>query len=383
MLDYTGENEKIYDWCDKVQQINVLHVIDHIGIGGAQRIVSELLNKWNKENIKMFCYVLRASNHEFGTGNKGVFFISNHKSKYNIFSLFELKTFIKAENIKILHIHLQKSLVFGVFIKIFCYKDIKLIVHEHGQIFENGFVYNHFLNVFGNKIDLFIAVSEETKRLLIKNANIKNNKIRMLHNFVDLEYFNSQKIEICRLYEREKLGLNDEDFILGFVGRLSKEKGCDILIKSLPYINIPKLKLVVAGNGVERTRLEKLADNLNIENNIIFLGYVKDVIQLYSLIDCLVVPSRSESFGLSAIEAQALDVPVIASNVNGLNEVVLDKKTGLLFEPGNEKNLAEKIELIYSDEILRMELTKKGLANVKKYSLDNYLITLGKIYENY
>ena len=106
------------------------------------------------------------------------------------------------------------------------------------------------------------------------------------------------------------------------------------------------------------------------------------MVKFYSLIDCLVVPSRSESFGLSAVEAQALGIPVIASNIKGLNEVVLDKKTGLLFESGNEKDLAKKIMLIYENAKLKECFTKNIFEIIDTYSIDNYLIDLGKIYEN-
>ena len=92
--------------------------------------------------------------------------------------------------------------------------------------------------------------------------------------------------------------------------------------------------------------------------------------------------SKSESFGLTAIEAQAMGVPVIAANMEGLNEVVIDDKTGFLFEPKNEKELADKIELLYHNENLRMELTENSLKNVENYFLKNYLIDLRRIYEN-
>jgi len=381
LLDYTGVDEILCDWCEKMQQVNVLHVIDHIGIGGAQRIVSELLNKWDKENIKMFCYVLRASNNEFGTNSKGVFFSSNHKSKYNVFSIFELKRFIETEDINILHLHLPKSIIYGVFLKIFCYKNVKIIVHEHGSIFENNFMYSYLLSVFGNKIDLFIAVSEETKRLLIKNANIKNNKIRMLYNFVDLEYFNSQIIEICRLEERENVGLNDKDFILGFAGRHVERKGCRDLIYALNDLkHFENMKLLIAGDGPKKEEYMKLVDKLGLQQNVFFIGFIPDIRWLYSIIDCFVVSSHWEPLGVVALEAHSMGVPVIAANVEGLNEVVLDNKTGLLFEPKNETDLVKKIELVYHNENLRIEITKNGLKNAEKYSLNNYLINLEEIY---
>lgn len=367
---------------DDSGKMKILHIIDHMGVGGAQTILKGIFEA-GKCNENIFCYALRYNKNEVGIDHPD-FCSYKGNSKLNIKSLFELRTLIGIEKIECVHCHLVKSMLFGYLVKLLFFKNIKLVFHEHGRIFQKQNLYNYFLRKTQYNVDLYIAVSTATKNKLIKNANINPNKIEILYNFVDLEKFNPSQIKkVDRIKNRKKIGLTEMDFVIGFAGRLNKIKGCDILIKSVPHINIKNFKLMVAGDGVERNRLEKLAYSLNIENNLIFLGYVKDVVQFYSLIDCLVVPSRSESFGLSVVEAQALGVPVIASNIKGLNEVVLDKKTGLLFESGNENDLAEKIELIYSDEILRMELTKNGLDNVKKYSLDNYLITLWKIYENY
>ena len=366
-----------------MKQINVLHVIDHFGFGGAQRIVGELLNKWNNDDVKLFCYALRMSDHNFGYCDNRFFRSSNYKSKYNILSFLELKKFIEIEDIQIIHLHLVKSIVFGILLKVFFYKKIEIIVHEHGSIFEDKFWYNQFLNIFQTKIDLFIAVSEATKRKLIENARIKETKIKILYNFIDFDELNPKTFnKINRNVERKKIGLYDDDFVIGFVGRLDKQKGCDILIKSIPYINIQNYKIVIAGDGFERKNLEKLTRNINIDNKTIFLGYVKDIRKFYKAIDILVVPSRFESFGISAVEAQALKIPVIASNTDGLNEVVFDKKTGLFFEMENEKDLAEKIRLVYTDNKLKENLIKNGFICIKKYSIIDYLINLKDTYLN-
>lgn len=364
-----------------MQQINVLHVIDHTGFGGAQTIVRELLNRWESNDIKLKSCALRKSNPNSEYSSMNVSFSSNHESKYSVHSFFDLKKIVKAEYIAVLHLHLPKSIVYGVLIKTFYCKNIKLIVHEHGEINGNKFWYNTILKMFLNKINLFVAVSDATKRGLIQNTKVEEKKIEILYNFVDLSKFSQDKLKgFDKSIERKKLELNLEDYVLGFAGRLDKLKGCDVLIRSITNIKNPNTKVVIAGDGIERKELEKLAENLNVKDKIIFLGYVKDMIKFYSLIDCHVIPSRSESFGLTAIEAQAFAIPVIASSINGLNEIVLDKKTGLLFEPENEKDLAEKIELIYTDENLRNELTKNGLENAKKYSLKNYLTNLEGIY---
>ncbi|ODS35022.1 hypothetical protein BEH94_03710 [Candidatus Altiarchaeales archaeon WOR_SM1_SCG] len=252
---------------------------------------------------------------------------------------------------------------------------------EHGKIFKNENIYNLFLKLSKEKVDLYIGVSEATKQMLIKNARIDHEKIKVLYNFVDLEKFNPESLEkYNRDIEREKLGINKTDFVIGFVGRLSKVKGCEYLIKSIPYMDISNFKVLIAGDGLEREKLEKLVKNLNIKDKIIFLGYVKDILSFYRMIDVLVFPSKFESFGISVIESQSCCVPVVASNVGALNEIIKDNENGLLFEFANEKDLAEKIRFIEKDKEFGARLIKNGVCSVKKYSLENYLNALNLIY---
>ncbi|NJD76809.1 MAG: glycosyltransferase family 4 protein [Candidatus Methanoperedens sp.] len=361
----------------------ILNVIDHMELGGAQRIVTQLLEGWNCNGIELRSFSLRRSDYHILLHDGSLFISSNHKSRYNLLSFLELKNHIEKNNINILHLHLPKSVFFGVLVKILYFENLRIIVHEHGDIFQHKHFYNLILRLFQNKINLFLAVSQATKMELIENAKIDGEKINILYNFIDLNKFNLENFnKFDKTIERKKFGLNTSDYILGFAGRLDKLKGCDILIKSIPYVNIPNCKIVIAGDGVEKKELEKLVGDMDIKDRIIFMGYIKDMLRFYRLIDCLVIPSRSESFGLSAIEGQASGVPVIASDIKGLNEVVLDKETGLLFEKDNEKDLAGKIQLVNYDKNLRIKLARNGMDNVRKYSLDNYLLNLENIYNN-
>ena len=360
-----------------VKKINVMLVIDHLGFGGAQTMIKGILGK---ENTNAFCYVLRKSDDTIEFNNENIFF-RNSRNKFDLKCLLDLKNIIKNKKIDVLHSHLIKSFFIGYLLKRIYFRDVKLIFHEHGKIFKKNWLYNLFLRRVKKKVDLFIAVSEATKRKLMEDIKIEEEKIKVLYNFVDLEKFNPEVLKRGdKNRERNKLGIKEGDFVIGFAGRLSKVKGCDYLLKAIQYINIPNFKVLIAGDGSERKKLEKLAENLNIKEKIIFLGYVKQILNFYGIINVLVVPSKSESFGISTIEAQACGIPVIASDVGALNELIKNEENGLLFEFANEKDLAEKIELIEKDKELRERLIKNGLFSVKKFSLEKYLNTLNLIY---
>lgn len=359
--------------------MKILHIIDHLGIGGAQTLLKGIFEK-EKDNRNIFCYSLRINKIDIEINHPNVRFYEGN-SKYNIKSLFELRKLIHENDIEVLHCHLEKSMFFGYLLKLLFFKDIKLIFHEHGRIFQNQMWYTQFIRQTRSKVDLYIAVSKATEKQIIENTGINGDEIKVLFNYVDVDYYSSNETNIKIPEESRRIHLKEDDFILGFAGRHVERKGCRDLILALEELKrFENIKLLLVGEGPKKEENIKLVNKLGLNNNIFFLGYIPDIRWLYSTIDCFVIPSHWEPFGIVALEAYASGVPVIASNVEGLNEVVLDAKTGFLFESRNEKDLARKIELIYHDEKLRMELIKNGLEKVGNYTLEKYLVTLDSIY---
>lgn len=345
--------------------MKVLHIIDTLGLGGAQTVVKGIFEK-RKNSKNIFLYVLRKKDIKTKINHKNVKMFNSNK-KYSLAPIKELRELIEKEKIDVLHCHLFKAQFFGYLLKKRYFPKIKLIIHEHGQIFQNDFYYNKFMNIAQNKTDLFIAVSKATRQKLIQKAKINPKKIKILYNFVDLNKFNRKSITININKEKDKLRIKKDEFVIGFVGRLAKVKGCEYLIKALPHLNF-KYKVLIVGEGPEREKLAKLAKKLEMGNKIIFLGYRNDLINIYPIFDVLVVPSLNESFGLNVLEAQVLGVPVIGSNIEGLKELILDKRS--LFNKRDSKNLALKInkKIMY-------------LGDVNQYCLDGYNEKLNNFYK--
>ena len=356
-----------------------MHIIDHFGFGGAQRILEGLRSS---EEYNLYFCALRKKNSKEIIPSNDVYY-TRSKSKYSL-PLFEIKRFIEKKNIDVLHLHLPKSIYLGIILKSLFFRNMKIIVHEHGDIFENGFIYANFLKQFQSKVDLFIAVSKVTKRKMIENSRIKENKIKVLYNFVDLNKFNVKSTNFDREKERDKLGIKKEDYVVGFAGRLVERKGWREFIKSFALLSHNmNSKAIIIGDGKDKKEMLLMIKNQKIENNIIYKGYIYDVRSFYVLLDCFVIPSHWEPMGITELEAQAMRIPVIASDVDGLNEIIENEKTGLLFKVGNENDLAEKMAIIYKNEKIKNKIIENALKNVKKYSLDNYIIKLREIYGEY
>ena len=175
--------------------------------------------------------------------------------------------------------------------------------------------------------------------------------------------------------------------ILLYIGRLSKEKGIEYLIKAMPRIQeeIPNAKLVIVGKGPEKKNLEKLAAQIGADRGLTFTGWVNDsdIIKHIQNAEVVIVPSYwAESFALVTLEAMANGRPIIVSDIFGLSERIENDDVGSLFEAGNSKDLADKVIKLLSDfEIVKI-MSKNARVKVnEKYSAEQHYAEIVNIYE--
>lgn len=171
---------------------------------------------------------------------------------------------------------------------------------------------------------------------------------------------------------------NSDIFTIGIVSRLSYEKGVDIMISAMPMIlkNYPNIKLLVVGDGAEKERLYDLVMKLEVSDVITWAGLQpKDELAgYYAQMDLVAVPSRFEGFGLTAIEAMSYEIPVIASNIDGLREVIEDSISGILVKNESSEAYAKEIIGLIKDPVRMKTLGKNSRVRV----LENFSF---KIYE--
>jgi glycosyltransferase involved in cell wall biosynthesis len=177
-----------------------------------------------------------------------------------------------------------------------------------------------------------------------------------------------------------------DSFTIGIVSRLSHEKGIDVLISAMPMIlkSYPKVKLLIVGDGAEEEKLATLAEKLKVADDITWAGLQpKDRLEeFYSQMDVVVVPSRFEGFGLTAIEAMNHGIPVVASAVDGLKEVIVDGSSGVLFESEDSDALSKTIVDLIEDDLKRDTLAKAGKKRVEEhFSYTIYQQKISELYE--
>lgn len=162
----------------------------------------------------------------------------------------------------------------------------------------------------------------------------------------------------------------DAQIVFGVAKGLHAVYGLDLLLKGFAQVHqhFPQTSLRIAGEGPQRGELEDLAKKLGVSEQIQWLGQIPNaaVASFYQSVDIVVIPSRQESFGVTAVEGAACARPVIASRVGGLTEVIIEGETGLLFSPENISELVEAMECLIKDSSLRVKLGRQGRVNVLK-----------------
>jgi len=360
--------------------MKILYLIDHLGLGGAQSLVADIFNN-QLENNNIFLYSLRSKEIEVEIKHKNVY-----HNPSNLVVLIKpflfLRELILRENIDIIHCHLKGAQYTGYLLKKLLFPEIILIFHEHGKILSGAKRYPKVLKLIREKIDLIIAVSKSTKMGLITKAGIDDDRIRLIYNFIDTEKFNKTNLSWEVEEERNKLNLYPNDFLVGFAGRIVGMKGWREFIVSSKILtdDFNNMKFIIAGDGNEKDKLIDLIKQLNLQNHVHFIGFQSDMRKFYSMLNCIVVPSHHEAMPLTPLEAQAMGVPVIASNIPSLREIIQDEVNGLLFQKKDPEDLAQKILFLYNNSSLRHKIVSNGLINARKYSKTEYLRKLEGIY---
>lgn len=227
------------------------------------------------------------------------------------------------------------------------------------------FLADWFLQILSTKI---IAVSEAVKRSLLRHG-IRESKIEVLHNGVDLKSFESQ---YDRSEIRNEYGIPKDAFLYVFIGRLIHQKAVDILIQAFEKL-APEAYLLIAGQGKDRDVLEQTVSDLNLQKKIIFAGVRSDVPKLLMSSDCFVLPSRYEGLPLVLTEALAAGTAIVVSNFEAAQEIIVDGQNGLVVSREDVGALYRAMVRVKDDKALSISLARNAKMSAESLSVHNHV----------
>lgn len=210
-----------------------------------------------------------------------------------------------------------------------------------------------------------VAISASVRDSLVRHG-IEAKRITVVHNAIDLARIDAAApAQIC-----SELGIGD-DFLYLFVGRLVPQKAVDMLLPA--FAAQERGTLILAGDGEDRAALQEQARALGIEDRVHFLGVRHDVPSLMKSADCFVLPSRWEGFGVVLAEAMAAGLPIVATHVDGISEVVEDGIQGILVPPEDVASLSEALRTMRTDANLRNEMATKASVRASMFSIERHI----------
>ena len=353
--------------------INILFITANSTIGGGPEHIYSIIQNIDKEKYKP--YVVAPANGEYYERFKEIAetFSFDLKKRF-LFNLYKLNSIIKEKNIDICHSHGLGAGVYSRPLKIIN-KKLRVIHTFHGIYYERKepIIKTAIIlieKMFGLLTDISIAVSNKEKEEALKLGFQKEDKIKVIYNGIDMKKY---QIDIDRRKYLKEIGLNlNEDLIFGSVARFNIEKGHKELIEAFKMINNwnNRTKLLLIGDGELRTEIEREIQKFGLAKEVILLGFRDDIPELLKCLDCFVSASYKEGLPYSLIEAIASGVPVVATDVTGNNEIIIDEYDGFLCKARNAESLyLTMVKMYYSEEKCFF------IENGKEYARSNFDIS--------
>jgi glycosyltransferase involved in cell wall biosynthesis len=286
-----------------------------------------------------------------------------------------LSRLIRKEGINIIHAQTRVTQVLGVWLS--KATGVKMVTTCHGF-----FRPRWFRKAFPCWGQAVIAISKPVARHLREDFGVAQNKIYLIANGIDLNRFVMTNDQMRR-DSRQKWEIADTPLI-GIIARLSSVKGIHVLIEAMPLVleKIPSANLLIAGQGPEENALKKLAQDMLLEAHVHFKNTIDQTQELLCALDVFVMPSLMEGLGLSVIEAQACGIPVVASRVGGLVDLIEDGKNGYLVPVQDPGILADRIADVLKDPQKSRNMAQQARLNVEQnFSADLMLKKTLQAYE--
>jgi glycosyltransferase involved in cell wall biosynthesis len=236
---------------------------------------------------------------------------------------------------------------------------------------------------FARPTDLGICVSRAVGETAERAYYVRHDRVRVVHNGLDLERFRQQVRPDARSRLRKDLSIPDDSRVLALIGRFYVEKGHEEMIRMMPAIvaRCPDVVLILVGDGPYRRDCENLAEQLKIEPHVRFLGQRHDVPELLAASDLLVMPSHIEGFPLAVVEALALGRPVVGYDVGGMGEAVEHGRTGELVPARNMDAFVAAVVSMLDDRVALDAYSKRALAAADQFSVDAHVAGLLECYK--
>lgn len=352
-----------------MQEVKILYLITELEMGGAQQALFRLLSGLDRERFQPVVACLYNGRGEVGRQitQLGIRVIDVRMArKWRWDALWRLNQLIREERPIMLHASMYHANILG---RLFGRLNSIPIIIVSRRTQDFGGQWRRWINRFlANWSDRTIVVSEKVRETEIRQTNLPSEKVLTINNGIDIRNFQILHPALREDIRRD-LGIPDNSVVIGSVGRLQKVKGYSKLLSAMQIVNksYPEVYLVIVGEGDQRKALEQQALLQGLTKNVVFTGLRLDIPKVLMAFDMFALASETEGFPNAILEAMAAGLPVVATDVGGVPELILDKQTGFLVKSGDIRALAQALTSLINDPHLRHQLAKAGQRRIAQH----------------
>jgi sugar transferase (PEP-CTERM/EpsH1 system associated) len=365
-----------------MKKIKLAHIVLNLNTGGLERLVLDIVEKTSQPFQPIIICLKENGDLSNNIEKLGIKVLNlNKNDRFDPKSIYKLYNLLKKEKISIVHTHNFAASLYGSLSARIA--GIPVVIHtEHGTHLYPQFRRRFIRKIISILIDKTVSVSDQIKQTLISQDHISKNRIMTILNGVDINKY-SHKCDTEIKNKRKELNIDEKIKVIGIVARLSAEKDHENLLQAFSIVtkDIQYVNLIIIGDGILRDELEKKSKKLGLEDKVFFLGLRQDIPELLSIMDLFVLSSIREGIPLTILEAMVAGLPIVATSVGGIPEVIINEETGILVPSKNPTALANAIVRILSDSSLAQRMGSKGNERIKEtFSIQRTIAEYERLY---
>lgn len=357
---------------ERAEKINLLFVIPSLRLGGAERLVINLVNGLSRDRFKIHLFTFEQNLDQLEDVDKENVLFYNYPRRYktDFRPSIKLAEIIDREKIDIVHATLQISIFYAFIGLMLAKRKVRFIGAIHTTINRNlkYELFDRLLYIpMMRRCDKIIASCNNQKDFLLNKYPTFKNKLITIYNGIDTNKFVDNFEEPNKKETLSLLGLTDDDFIVGMVAGFRPEKGHEYALRAIKMLisRGKKVKLILIGDGERKKQLQKLALELGIMDSVVWMGFQNDPRKFISIFDVLLMASFAvETFSMAILEILAMNKAVIATDMGGTSEAVINGKNGFIIKPKDPDDIADKINLLMENPILLNQFSHNARKSV-------------------
>jgi glycosyltransferase involved in cell wall biosynthesis len=368
------------------RSLNILQVCDHLGwegsrMHGVKRLFGWMIHRFDPDRFKVGLVSLRRKDlSEETLESQGVDVTYLSRSKFDPLTLPALLSLIDRKEVDLLHLHGYGATTFGRMAA--GLRGIPAILHEHANLTDTPWFQKIADRALEPYTDIALAVSKSTAEFVIKARHIPESKVKVVYLGAPLDEFGWERNTAEVAQARHDLGIGPDDFAVGTITRLHESKGNTYLIEAAARVvrERPTARFVLVGEGPLLPDLQALASQLGLGDRFVFAGFRRDAAATLSAFDLSVFPSLWEGTPLTAFEALSMGRPIVATDADGLLDILTPDHDALIVPRRDAAALADKIVWAMDRPDQRARLGAAARVTGRQYDIRVFVRKMERLY---